>query len=560
MFNWRNTLFLGAFFVVVGILYFSPAGRLAPDHRPDGRGRCSSSRAWRWCSASPSSSGAPATYEDRLRSSGADGRAMDLWDQTLDLLSQVRHAACGRPCCSTSRCCCIGLVILGLRPGHRARMGSTTRALNPRACRGPCRQAPCQPGVHLPSRSIWPFVAPIGLFLVFLALAIGGGDGLVPQHPAGPRGWRSSRSSARPAGTSTPIANTTTSMRTTMGCHWPPRSRRRRHAVVIPEGVHLPGPSAWPFLAPIGLCFMFLGLVLGPLLIVARCRHGRLAARLVPRRQPGVRAGRGRAPCRARDPAIRSRSSRTGSCRCSGSRWPSPSCCTLGPWLLTFLPAAEPPSRRRRARRRPHALPVGVGRDQFRPGPDRHPGQDTGRCSRSRTSRTVYPTTWPSRTPPTTTSTCSRGGHQGLATIDYQLPPLPAGDLPVSVHHPPAHDGHAAGQGRAGPAPSVLSAHPATPGRRGGPGDRHRGLIAVVLFVPLGRHAPAGSPVRLGPVTGRRLAAAGQARAGHRRSQDLDGTTGDARGLRRPAGGRQHLGQLVHALPGRVPEARGRVR
>ena len=40
------------------------------------------------------------------------------------------------------------------------------------------------------------------------------------------------------------------------------------HTEVIPEGVHLPGPSAWPFLAPIGLVFMFLGLVLGPLLIV----------------------------------------------------------------------------------------------------------------------------------------------------------------------------------------------------------------------------------------------------------------------------------------------------
>ena len=60
--------------------------------------------------------------------------------------------------------------------------------------------------------------------------------------------------------------------------------------VVIPEGIHMPGPSAWPFLAPIGLFFIFLGLVLGPLLIVAGVGHGRCGRhRLVCRREPGVR-------------------------------------------------------------------------------------------------------------------------------------------------------------------------------------------------------------------------------------------------------------------------------
>ena len=48
--------------------------------------------------------------------------------------------------------------------------------------------------------------------------------------------------------------------------------------VVIPEGIHMPGPSAWPFLAPIGLFFIFLGLVLGPLLIVAGLVMGAAAA------------------------------------------------------------------------------------------------------------------------------------------------------------------------------------------------------------------------------------------------------------------------------------------
>ena len=34
---------------------------------------------------------------------------------------------------------------------------------------------PVPEGVHLPPGSIWPFIAPIGLFLVVLALALGGG-------------------------------------------------------------------------------------------------------------------------------------------------------------------------------------------------------------------------------------------------------------------------------------------------------------------------------------------------------------------------------------------------
>jgi len=35
-----------------------------------------------------------------------------------------------------------------------------------------------------------------------------------------------------------------------------------------PPGVHLPGPSPWPFFAPIGLMFVFMGFVFGPWLIL----------------------------------------------------------------------------------------------------------------------------------------------------------------------------------------------------------------------------------------------------------------------------------------------------
>ncbi len=35
-----------------------------------------------------------------------------------------------------------------------------------------------------------------------------------------------------------------------------------------PEGMHLPGPSAWPLLAPVGLLFIVAGLIFGPALII----------------------------------------------------------------------------------------------------------------------------------------------------------------------------------------------------------------------------------------------------------------------------------------------------
>jgi hypothetical protein len=35
-----------------------------------------------------------------------------------------------------------------------------------------------------------------------------------------------------------------------------------------PAGLHLPGPSAWPFLAPVGLLFMVGGLIFGPALLL----------------------------------------------------------------------------------------------------------------------------------------------------------------------------------------------------------------------------------------------------------------------------------------------------
>jgi plastocyanin len=46
----------------------------------------------------------------------------------------------------------------------------------------------------------------------------------------------------------------------------------------LPPGIHLPGPSGWPFLAPIALMFIFFGLVLGPALLIGGIVMGVIAA------------------------------------------------------------------------------------------------------------------------------------------------------------------------------------------------------------------------------------------------------------------------------------------
>jgi hypothetical protein len=119
--------------------------------------------------------------------------------------------------------------------------------------------------LHLPGPSLWPFVAPVGLFFLLFSLALGplesafntallglgvtiavigivgwyfdarkeyvaveaGGHGNADENPAIP-GW----------------------------------------SLTPPEGMHLPGPSAWPLLAPAGLLFLASGLIFGPAMFV----------------------------------------------------------------------------------------------------------------------------------------------------------------------------------------------------------------------------------------------------------------------------------------------------
>ncbi len=120
--------------------------------------------------------------------------------------------------------------------------------------------------MHLPGPSLWPFVAPAGLLLIVFAVVFGLGSvanmvllaigvtitaiGIAgwymdanreyAQVEAGAHGRLEAGLSARPP-------------------DW---------SLQPPAGTHLPGPSAWPFLAPVGLLFTVAGLIFGPAMLV----------------------------------------------------------------------------------------------------------------------------------------------------------------------------------------------------------------------------------------------------------------------------------------------------
>jgi hypothetical protein len=132
--------------------------------------------------------------------------------------------------------------------------------------------------IHMPGPSIWPFIGPVGLLLMGFSLAIGltgsllnlaifaagaaiGVIGLLGwyrqagrEYEALESGGHGAHARALPAGASMP--------------GW---------ALEPPPGVHMPGPSAWPFLAPIGLGFAVAGLIFGPILIVGGFIMGAIA-------------------------------------------------------------------------------------------------------------------------------------------------------------------------------------------------------------------------------------------------------------------------------------------
>ena len=154
------------------------------------------------------------------------------------------------------------------------------------------------PGVHMPGPSRWPFVVPFGVALILFSLVLVGRDtnnnptglvnvpllviGLIVSFIAiigwlrdANREWRTTAAGAHgPAmavalhapGSSALIPAGPTAM--TVAERYPEP----------PAGIHMPGPSPWPFFAPIALFIMLLGVIFSGILLVGGLILGVIAA------------------------------------------------------------------------------------------------------------------------------------------------------------------------------------------------------------------------------------------------------------------------------------------
>lgn len=119
--------------------------------------------------------------------------------------------------------------------------------------------------LHLPGPSYWPLVAPVGLLLILFAVVFGplesfanmallGLGALVAV--AGIAGWYLD---AKEEYVAVEAGGHPSLQAGGAAPGW---------SLKPPAGMHLPGPSAWPLLAPVGLLFIVAGLIFGPALIV----------------------------------------------------------------------------------------------------------------------------------------------------------------------------------------------------------------------------------------------------------------------------------------------------
>ena len=119
--------------------------------------------------------------------------------------------------------------------------------------------------MHLPGPSLWPFVAPAGLLFIVFSLALGPFESLVALGLllagvsiaiAGIIGWYLDAGREYVAVEAGGHGSDAEAIK-------PPG-----WSLTPPEGMHLPGPSAWPLLAPVGLLFLASGLLFGPAMFV----------------------------------------------------------------------------------------------------------------------------------------------------------------------------------------------------------------------------------------------------------------------------------------------------
>ncbi len=175
------------------------------------------------------------------------------------------------------------------------RAGARNRSRVPR----PLNAGAPPPGVHLPGPSRWPFVAPIGGVLILFSFALPTRDASgapvsainTPLFIAGlivsiiaiggwlleaMREWRAT-AAAEQLGAGTvhqahALAPGATSALVPAG------SAAVAQYAEPPEGVHMPGPSPWPFLAPIAMVLILFGLIFSAALIIGGLVLGVIAA------------------------------------------------------------------------------------------------------------------------------------------------------------------------------------------------------------------------------------------------------------------------------------------
>jgi plastocyanin len=192
----------------------------------------------------------------------------------------------------------IGWLLFTARQWQRA--GSVNRPrVAPRLAGG----AP-PPGVHLPGPSRWPFVVPIGAFLLLLAFALAprheAGNATLPFQPLlfgigmvvtlmGIAGWL--RDAMREWRTTEHGGHGTLAV---AGAQALPQGYGGGSALVAAgavtapalareapgpqEGIHMPAPSPWPFFAPIAFAVMLLGLIFSAFLLLTGIVLGVIAA------------------------------------------------------------------------------------------------------------------------------------------------------------------------------------------------------------------------------------------------------------------------------------------
>lgn len=221
----------------------------------------------------------------------------DAWTGFLDWLTQVVVPDWGS-LVALLPLAIVGLVLLFL--AMTAYRWYAAATINRSRVRRPLPAGAPPPGVHLPGPSLWPLVLPLGALLILFALAIkpsapGGGRELVNLPllvvgllvaVAGTAGWfrdagrewrRTDHGVDLDHAGGGGLAQLTTSATGLTGS----TALIRTASPVVsepPPGVHLPGPSPWPFFAPIAAMVIFFGLVFSPALVLGGIVMGVIAA------------------------------------------------------------------------------------------------------------------------------------------------------------------------------------------------------------------------------------------------------------------------------------------